>query len=65
MISQDAKNVINFISALDAGLLIPRLAQSRGGRRRKSREVALSTALRDNSTCKLQRTLFLKLGSHY
>ena len=53
MISQDAKNVINFISALDAGLLIPRLAQSRGGRRRKSREVALSTALRDNSTCKL------------
>ena len=36
------------------------------------REVALSSALRDNSTCKLQSqmtfrlcTLFLKLGSHY
>src|SRR5271157_4458286 len=30
-----------------------------------TREVALSSALRDNSTCKLQCTLFLKLGSHY
>jgi len=29
------------------------------------REVALSSALRDNSTYKLQGTSFLKLGSHY
>ena len=33
--------------------------------RHNSREVALSSALRDNSTSKLQCTLFLKLGSHY
>ena len=32
---------------------------------RDLREVALSSTLRDNSTCKLQCTLFLKLGSHY
>ena len=37
-----------------------------GGRMRcNPREVALSSASRDNSTCKLQCTLFLKLGSHY
>ena len=29
------------------------------------REVAFSSASRDNSTYKLQGTLFLKLGSHY
>ena len=36
-----------------------------GGSRRRTREVALSSASRDNSTYKLQCTLFLKLGSHY
>ena len=36
-----------------------------GGMRCNTREVALSSASRDNSTCKLQCTLFLKLGSHY
>jgi hypothetical protein len=36
-----------------------------GGMRRNSREVALSSASRDNSSSKLQGTLFLKLGSHY
>jgi hypothetical protein len=38
---------------------------SRGGMRCNLREVALSSTLRDNSTYKLQRTLFLKFGSHY
>ena len=47
-------------------------ATAEGGMRCNSREVALSSALRDNSTYKLQSqmtfrlyTLFLKLGSHY
>ena len=40
-------------------------ASAGAGMRCNPREVALSSASRDNSTCKLQCTLFLKLGSHY
>ena len=47
-------------------------SQAGGGMRRNSREVALSSALQNNSTNKPQSqmtfrlcTLFLKLGSHY
>ena len=40
-------------------------APAGGGMRRNSREVALSSASRDNSTCKFRCTLFLKLGSYY
>jgi len=40
-------------------------APAEGGMRPNSREVALSSASRDNLTCKLQCILFLKLGSHY
>ena len=41
------------------------LASDGGEMRCNPREVALSSASRDNSTYKLQCTLFLKLGSHY
>jgi len=41
------------------------MAPAGGGMPYNSREVALSSVSRDNSTCELQCTLFLKLGSHY
>jgi hypothetical protein len=40
-------------------------ASAGGGMRCNPREVALSSASRDNSTIKFQCTAFLKLGSHY
>jgi hypothetical protein len=51
------------LSSIPRGL--ESLGFSRGGMRRNSREVALSSASLDNSTIKLQCTLFLKFGSHY
>jgi len=41
------------------------LTSDGGEMRCNPREVALSSASRDNSTRKLQSTLFLELGSHY